>query len=97
MTKAEIIQGIKTQENEEDLHEIWDALQKQINQLRDVACVMAKNDIGIGDTVEFDSKQRGQTLQGKVTKCNPKKAKIEVHVNHNTTLWNVPYSMLRKV
>lgn len=53
----------------------------------------------IGDTVSFKGRTRGPwagTLTGKIIKCNPTKAKVQVQnpVTGRNCTWTVPYNLL---
>jgi hypothetical protein len=47
----------------------------------------------IGDQVWWISNRRQGTLNGKITRCNPKTATVMV----GQALWTVPWTMLKKV
>jgi len=78
----------------DDLHALNKAV---INELRDKMSLrnatVAKT-FSIGDTVSWHNKNSGNTLQGKIVRCNQKSATVMVGTNQR---WSVPWSLLTKM
>ena len=64
--------------------------ERQASQLKEM-----KSTLSNGDDVEFYHSDRGQHIQGVVTKTKKKKALVQE--NGTTLVWDVPMGMLRKV